>query len=164
MSDEKSQSLFLMVAEREMGGGGGGGEGRKKARFFLEANCVLSSFGVHPKIFQQSPSPLSQRHLKDQVTPFPLALWSENTSWLSSPASHFSTLRSNPVLSSKRKQINKPHSPSKQAIFLALILVISFYFRILISCILYGKQRKAWSLGYRENETGSICTENKFTE
>lgn len=162
MSDEKSQSLFLMTAEREIGGGGG--EGRKKARLFLEANCVLSSFAVRSKIFQKSPSPLSQRHLKDQVTPFPLALWSENTSWLSSPASHFSVLRSNPVLCSKRKQINKPHSPSKQAIFLALILVISFYFRILISCILYGKQRKAWSLGYRENETGSICTENKFTE
>ena len=147
MSDEKSQNLFLMVAEREMGGGGGGEEGRKKARFFLEANCVLSSFGVHPKIFQQSPSPLSQRHLKDQVTPFPLALWSENTSWLSSPASHFSALRSNPVSCSKRKQINKPHSPSKQAIFLALILVISFYFRILMSCIPYGKQRKSIVLG-----------------
>ena len=79
MSDEKSQSLFLMGAEREMGDGGGGGEGRKKARFFLEANCVLSSFAVRPKIFQKSPSPLSQRHLKDQVTPFPLALWAENT-------------------------------------------------------------------------------------
>lgn len=152
-----------MTAEREIGGGGG--EGRKKARLFLEANCVLSSFAVRSKIFQKSPSPLSQRHLKDQVTPFPLALWSENTSWLSSPASHFSALRSNPVSCSKRKQINKPHSPSKQAIFLALILVISFYFRILISCILYVVSKgKAWSLGYRENETGRICTENKSTE
>lgn len=76
MSDEKSQSLFLMVAEREMGVGAVGGEGRKKARFFLEVNYLLSSFAVLPKIFQKSPSPLSQRHLKDQVTPFPLALWS----------------------------------------------------------------------------------------
>ena len=77
-----------------------GGEGRKKARFFLEVNRVLSSFAVLPKIFQKSPSPLSQRHYKDQVTPFPRALWSGNTNWLSSPASHFSALRSNPVLCS----------------------------------------------------------------
>ena len=161
---KRARVYFWWLQRDNWGLGGGGGEGRKKARFFLEANCVLSSFAVRPKIFQKSPSPLSQRHLKDQITPFPLALWAENTSWLSSPASHFSALRSNPVLCSKRKQINKPHSSSKHIIFLTLILVISFYFRILISCILYGKQRKAWSLGYRENETGSICTENKSTE
>ena len=126
---------------------GGRGEGRQKTRFFLEVNCMLSSFAVCPKIFQKSPSLLNQRHLKDQVTPFPLALWSGNTSWLSSPASHFSALRSNPVFCSKRKQINKPQSPSKHLIFLALILGISFYFRVLISCILHGKQRKSMVLG-----------------
>lgn len=160
MSDEKSQSLFLMVAERNGWWNPCGWEGRKKARFFLEVNYLWVPLLFFPKIFQKSPSTQQAKGTsRIKLLPFPLALWSVETQVRCFLNPHFSPSCLTQVLCSKKKTMVTSLFKQTRLSFLPYFSH-QFLFpesSFLVFCMV--SKGKECSLWYRQIETGRICPE-----
>ena len=134
--------VYFWWLQREKGGERGKAGGGKEASSWKLAGCwvpLLSAPGFSGRVsFPLKPKAPSRIKLLRSLLS---GLKTQVGCLLQPPLAPPSGLtQSHPGREDKRT--NQPRSSSKQVIFLSLILVISFFFRIVISCILYGEERK----------------------